>query len=772
MKLPERLGRRKGRGFHSAIATSFAVEFAAVEEVMLPQLMGSGATNILLIADERMVSLSLSDGSALPLQLGRDYALYSPPVASGVFHPKIILQLGRDGGRAFVSSANATAAGLAGNVEISTEIECSNEPNPEQDFIRSVWRYLERTTRGAEGAARDAMDWARERTPWLSGNEPGALQALPDESLLGFLAVPSENGILERFAEFLGGADVERLLILSPYWDDQLGTIADFRAMLAPRTTTILLDAKRHVFPRDAGPAASLEIIDISDWRGSRFKHAKLFVASTADHDHVLSGSANATPAALGRAGFHGTNAEACVYRRLPAGSAVQALGLGDIIARDATPAGDLPLVDHREPIPLGAVGDRRPGRFEVEYGALFWSPSKKPDWSGATVELLGPAGELLANFDANGLLDREGRKVIACDADTLAKTHFARLTLDGISSTLAPVIHRGVIKGRRREPVSGRIARSAAQFDDALGMELFLLEAFEDLYAADTIEPDAMESRIRPVRQQREQEGTDKTFKVLSYDEFMDERKAGRAGIRSGENALAGTHCDGVRALLNRLSGGNAEPVPEHRDDGNWMDLGDETGDLEADRSAPVAKTEPEPVSERVADRVAFERAVRKYTQNLATTKQALGAADVLKLRLLLMTILWNAKCPEFSGGLTCSVDEHGWPRLATRAIVAFFAGKDPPIRRLVLSSEFLEMPADFLECWTTVLWTVDAIAVTLPKAQRNKDFLSRIPALKALVVTRLGLTADELAGPIAINRAAGLDRELGRRIGLAAQG
>ena len=99
MKLPERFARRKGRGFHSAIATSFAVEFEAAEEVMLPQIMASGATNIILIADARMTAISLSDGSSLPKQLGRDYVLYGPRASSGLFHPKIVLQLGRDGGR-------------------------------------------------------------------------------------------------------------------------------------------------------------------------------------------------------------------------------------------------------------------------------------------------------------------------------------------------------------------------------------------------------------------------------------------------------------------------------------------------------------------------------------------------------------------------------------------------------------------------------------------------------------------------------------------------
>ena len=51
---------RSGRPFHSAIATSFALEFAAVEEILLPQLMASGATNLLLLTDARMTALALA----------------------------------------------------------------------------------------------------------------------------------------------------------------------------------------------------------------------------------------------------------------------------------------------------------------------------------------------------------------------------------------------------------------------------------------------------------------------------------------------------------------------------------------------------------------------------------------------------------------------------------------------------------------------------------------------------------------------------------------
>ena len=167
MKLPERLARRKGRGFHSAFATSFAVEFAAFEEVILPQLSAGGASNVLLIADARMATMALSDGSALPEMLGREYVLFSPPAADGIFHPKIIVQVGRDGGRCIVSSANVTGAGLGGNVEVAVEVECGIEPSAEREIVRSAWRYVNALVPSDAGAAREALNWARERDRWL-----------------------------------------------------------------------------------------------------------------------------------------------------------------------------------------------------------------------------------------------------------------------------------------------------------------------------------------------------------------------------------------------------------------------------------------------------------------------------------------------------------------------------------------------------------------------------------------------------------------------------
>ena len=119
MKLYETFGKR---GFHTSIATSFGIDFDAYENVMLARFRGAGCYNNLLATDAGMLSLALEGGGQLPRHAGRTYTV-TPSGGRGVFHPKIVLQLGRAAARMIVSSANVTAAGLAGNLEVAGLVE-------------------------------------------------------------------------------------------------------------------------------------------------------------------------------------------------------------------------------------------------------------------------------------------------------------------------------------------------------------------------------------------------------------------------------------------------------------------------------------------------------------------------------------------------------------------------------------------------------------------------------------------------------------------------
>ena len=773
MRYPERMSRRGTRPFHTAIATTFSIEFAALEEIMLPQVMASGATNLLVVADERMASMSLSDGSPLPLQLGRDYELISPPVSDGLFHPKILLQVGRRSGRLFVGSANLTAAGLAGNAEAVIEIECGDEPSPEREIVRSAWQYLDTVVPRSGGAARDALVWAAERAPWLAGGEPGALELLDDGTSASLLVRRDDAGIATRFVGLVGGEPVERLVVASPYWDEDLRALSDLVAALSPVSTDVLLDPGCTEFPVGVPLPRGVSLRAFPSSLGSRFKHAKFVIASTATHDHLLVGSANCTLAALGRPGYAGSNVEACIYRSLARDRAVDALGLAECLAGDPLDPSGIERVEPSPPIPLEDLGSRRAGTFELDGSTLAWSPPKGLSGAGR-LRLLDPVGSDMTEvlFD---LADDVSRVTFRIDHDGLEDLAFVVVEQDGFVSNPAHVSHRSLLRRRRREVASGALARAIAAFDAGSDLDLWLHQAFDELARADLADrPAASLAAARP--REAGPSAEESMPQHLSYEEFMETRSPDGRETGRQDSALAGTHSDNVRGFLNLLIGraSDRSPSPEGTSDDGWMNLGDEdqereldeeTRRAEADAAEPALETTP---VTRPVDGRQYEKLVRTYVANVAADDGALGPRDVLRVRFWLTMLLHKARHDGLPKGLAGDVGEQGWPRMALRIIAAFFCGRRPPVTRLMVSRDYDEMPVDFLECWATVLWVLDAIELAVPRSSRSREFLGFVTRLRLEVVKVLGLTAAELSGETVVGLRSALDRSFGARLHL----
>ncbi|PZU66722.1 hypothetical protein [Sphingobium sp.] len=773
MKLPDRLGRRSGRPFHSAIATSFALEFAAVEEILLPQLMASGATNLLLLTDPRMTALALSDGATLPAALGRDYALYSPPAAAGIFHPKIILQIGRESARAFVSSANLTASGLAGNAEVAVEIECTNEESAERDIIRAIWRYLDTLVPAASSPARDALRWAHERAAWIEGPVTDAAHELEDGSGIAFLHGPGDMGIADRFVSLVDGVKVEALMVISPYWDHDLAALADLSRRLSPTRIILPIDRNHHEFPVDAPFARKARIVDLH-WPSRRFTHAKIIIASTAHHDHILFGSANCTSAALGSGGMPGANAEACIYRRLPPGAAREALGLERWIDAEPIKLSDLSPPIATIPIPLDAIQARQPGTFELHQGQLIWTPARAGIGAG-DIQLLDRSARMIGTIPVPSFIQIDGRRRAPVEPALHKSLSFARLTTGDIVSTLAHITHREVLRARRREVATGSVARALAPFTDGADFDLWMHQAFETLARADfesVTQPRGL-SAARP--QGRTNAGEPAAPVPLSYEEFTQARSGLGRSASAGDNSLAGTYSDTIRDFLNLLSGRGPATAQSTEDDTAFDDPSDEQPDVDRDDDRGDAKAElrdtdkPSVVSTPVDARL-YERHILAYAEGLETGEEALGSSDLLRLRYWILFLLYKARCPDLPKGLDTSSALLAWPRFIVRVLVAFFCGGNPAIRRVILARDFEAMPVDFMECWITILWSLEAIERLLADRRKDREFLKYIPELRRRVVSLLGLRSDELAGDIATAIRTGLDQSIGIRLGLGA--
>lgn len=769
MRLVERFADRKARAYHSTFATTFSLDFGAVEQLFLPNAFGCGSTNIVVVADPRMATMALSSGLSLPRQLGLDYELVVPAVSGAIFHPKLVLQLGRDGGRLFVSSANLTSAGMAGNLEVAVELDCTAASLPELALVKSAWDYLDQLVPSSPCAARDAVEWARQRSPWLRVATRGADPVqLDDGTFAAFLARPDARGIGERIIGMIGSERTETLAVVSPYWDEKLEALSYLRRELRPARTAVLLDPYAHDFPSDAPAAADLEIIDVAEHLGaSRFKHAKVILAQTDLYDHLVVGSANCTTAALGKEGFGGSNAEAVLYRRFPRGAAAAALGLDEILNFEPIKVNELTR-RATEPIPLQDLATAAPGAFELEAHDLRWKQVPE-HWASASLQLLDHSLELVEEISSDRLTAAGKDRIARVSEDTQARAFFVRARQAAQVSAPAHISRPAVLKAHRREPTSGNIARALAQVAEG-DLGLLVQEAFEELCRADLKDGEAEAAR-RNRAPRAEATVAENPPRVLTYEEFMRSQPRHVTQHGEGSNTLAGSHCDTVRELLNKLTGQQthsnaiARPRSEDDDDDFTDDALANSADEEAAQREGDSDQETETAQVRV-DAALFQKRVRTYCDALQHESGPLGPGDVLRFRLWLLIVLHHAKCESLPQGLLPRAHETGWPRMIIRLLSAFFCKPKPALARVVLGSEASALPQDFAECWATALWAVEAVAESLAPKGATGELRKMLPALRRQMRTVLVLDEAQLKSAQMSERFEGLDATLGVRL------
>ena len=246
----------------------------------------------------------------------------------------------------------------------------------------------------------NTFPWLEKRTPWLLHAKPAqGVVTLNDGTQAEFLGTESTAGIMDRFVELVSGQSIEQLLVLSPYWDNDLSALKELVVRIEPTEIILLIDKDRALFPGTAlSCLTSIRVLNIAPFAKGRFVHAKLIVARATDADHVLFGSANCTIAALGSQNFAGRNEEACLYRRLPPSVLTATLGLDEVIAEAAIlESADLPVLQQGDELPFDDLASRYPGNFECLFDRLIWRLPSSINLEGVEIELLNADESVLS---------------------------------------------------------------------------------------------------------------------------------------------------------------------------------------------------------------------------------------------------------------------------------------------------------------------------------------------------------------------------------------
>jgi hypothetical protein len=391
--------------WRQAVFTTYSLSLSFFEAVVLDAMVRGGGRSALILSDVAGVRAALMEQGAR--RAGRDYQV--EPVAvlkGGVFHPKISALIAEDDCHLLVGSGNLTFGGWGGNLEVCEHLHPSfaaDAISDAADFFE--WLELENDGRLRHGA-NDQCAAVASRLRSAARNRPSNGDIRLFHNLNGTI---SEK--LAQAVEDLGGA--QQILVAAPFWDGG-GAIDRLCKMIGLDEVFVHSHAGGTVeggadsnWPFASKSKIHAVHLDVLEEREPRRLHAKVFEVICRRGRIVMSGSANASLAALGE----GHNVEASVVRiqrettvgwrfspaKPPAptqapGDQAEAeeivtgvlravLDLGHIVGRVLTPAiagpATISQITSGSPNSLGKVDIEPDGRFRIpaaELEAAAWS--------------------------------------------------------------------------------------------------------------------------------------------------------------------------------------------------------------------------------------------------------------------------------------------------------------------------------------------------------------------------------------------------------------
>ena len=685
----------------------------------------------------------------------------------GAFHPKLVVQLGRKKARLMAGSANLTASGLAGNLELVFTILAERQDIDRAQIINSALDYVSKSVDTQDEWFRAGLALARRRSSWLHDigsqdeidlGELGALAFIHDQK--------HENG-LDQFVSLIGEDPISNLTIVSPYWDKRLEALERLQSELNVSKTQLILDEERQLFPTTSiKQSADISFHSASSLTGSRRLHAKLFIARGESYDHVLSGSFNCSAPALFSSAKNPRNAEAGIYRRIDKDTAIGKLGLSECLAHSIE-FDKLP--DYLDPTDVESevTSARDGGRLVKSQFVLVWH---RPGTS------VSPAQSLLL-FRNDGSPIGEAIPIVRQEndddltftvelGDTLRQASFGKIVFqDGPKSAPISITNIETLQISAREIATGKIARKLSALIDfsaeGLGIIDILIE-LNELSSGDT--PDTLPARRASHRLSRDTDND--TFPILTYEDFISGRDQ---QVRAKSNpigiALDDTYNADVRQTLNRFLGMINTPHDMAGDeDENPQDLGPREPQHEDDVETLNAfrhetNVEPEQTL-KTGHRKFIRHTCTQLTNGVANFENMMKnrqdspirQCDIVHIRALLQTIMAFSVPITGASKMQHVLPSHDgstadWPRLLGKIVQSVFRKGPAPFATLETPTVISQTPDVVLECWAAMACAMKFSGAVLTRTSKASPTARAVASLGEKLQSRIAI---ETAGKV----------------------
>lgn len=764
-------------GFHSAFMTTYAFGSLAFEDIPFPKLRGAGCRNIVVLADRGMVNQAFTDFGP-PRFAGTSYHLIKA-AAPGAFHPKITMLLGETKARLMVGSANLTALGLGGNKEQVASIIWSTETPENAKFFISALAYLRRYVPAEDQWFATSLQRALRSSPWLRDDMFNPSFSADGTESLNLLFDRSEISILNQIAACVGADPIERLVVVSPYWDSRLEGVANLKAGLGNPTTDVLIEGNANGFPAsELSRFSDIALFDISHIAAGRFLHAKLIIALGEAFDHVVSGSMNCTfPALMGPP--LGGNAEAAIYKRVPRGTALDALGISGYPAcpfekEQLTRLNALfKEVETADPSVDG-------GLLTLRGGKVTWSSPKRLPADPISVQLYDRDGEMLMLMEIGG-----AKSAVLSITPTIPRPKYGVLTFAN-ETTSAPIqiADLDYLAITTLPPQKGQKKRLMDTLAEVTHEDLALIEALNQL---ETIEDEDRSSPFLPKANPRAQEDNVQEYAVLPYEDFIRARTLANAQGRPLGLYLNSRHDRAVNLVsqcLNRMIGLVGPDLAES-----------EEKDIQTSSAVDFTTTEPRledddpreggsgsetsgpsvAPSQMLATAKKFQEAVSAFERrSKAIANKEISTSEMVRLRALMQIILSHAQ--PLSGAYLASqilpvytADGHDWPRLIGRLLQQHF-GAARALQTLAVENDEAEQQR-VIEYLALSNWAAKAAHAAIVSNKRASSLRAPLERLMASLIaqTQSILSMVEIDREYFNQISGQLDTRFSERLGLS---
>jgi hypothetical protein len=670
-------------GHHSAFLTTFAFSAQAFEDIVLPKLRGAGCRNIAVLADRSMLNLNLAEFGA-PRYAGALYHVAKVGVG-GAFHPKMALLIGANQGRLLIGSANLTALGLAGNRELVADVHYTSEYPQHGHIFREAVQYLMRHIPGEDPWFQGALARAIRQAPWLRDLLESENAASPSD--LRLLGDFPENPILDQIESAIAGDTIERLVVLSPYWDAQLEGLSRLRSTLGEPVVDVLIDPDQAQFPAESLPGDGVELFGLKKDNSGRFVHAKLFVALGETWDHVISGSMNCSlPALMGPAVSRG-NAELGLYKRVDRGAALQALNLADYRDLPIKPSEMPPRVAANETSDASSAPDG--GTFTINGERIYWTPPSNVPFEPEELQLFDRDG---SELQPPLSMPPAGARSWALP-DLGARPRTARIRFEDTWSAPTIIVDLDELALRTMPLHRGKKRRIVDYLDETEFEDPELLQVINELEALDLEEQSSRPERVISLPGAAKGEDGAQEHWLLSYEDFVRARERARladdfqAARRIG--ARYDSAADLVSQCLNRLIGLVSRNLSSDEEEDlrrqSEIDLRGSEPTASEDQEAPEPDHRAQPAEQQTVRQQAkatakkIDDAIRAFEQRTkAMANQRISTTELVRLRSLLQIVLAYAEPADRQRNertvLPITAESGDWPRLLGRLLMQHF--------------------------------------------------------------------------------------------------